>query len=666
MQVPSFPRRRRRAARWPQAAILVLACLAAGPGAAKKPATLTADPATKLLLKPAEVIQVVVSPNGGKLAIARKTDKTIEVTVNSFPGMKVLRTIKPGNVGDIRAVRWLDDARLVIGTDAAVAVDRTAITIAMPSMFIVPVAGGRATQMPMNFVATIEGDPDHLLVSNCTRMVDGDCVMEVRKVGTAPGAGTGELVVEAPDSHSVLLTDDLGHVRFAVGWSKDGRSRTWVNDGVGKAWTLINDESQTGLSVYPMGVAADGKSGFLQSQRAEGTDAVEHYDFATGRRTEVLRAPGSDPLGLILATTTREPIGAWFDKTHPQPRFWTPGHPQAVLLAEAQSRFPGATFVLTSISSDNQRAVLFVGDDRDAGSFHLYDRATGKATLLARARPWLAADKMAPAREISLPARDGLPLKGILTTPVHAGGSPLPMVVLVHGGPYEIADGWGFDDEVQILAQQGFAVLQVNFRGSGGYGKAFVDKGMRQWGKAMQDDVTDATRWAIAQGIADPARLCIYGASYGAYAALMGAAREPDLYRCAAGYAGVYDLKKLYKWDNLRRTDLGKDFLRRAIGSDEADMAQSSPMLQAQRIKAAVFLAHGEMDERSDIRFARAMQKALNKTRKDKVELVTYPWQGHGLVDPAQREDFFARLLAFLHANLDATKQTGAAVASSP
>jgi dipeptidyl aminopeptidase/acylaminoacyl peptidase len=644
---------------------IALACAATGPAcAAKKPVLMTADATTKLLLKPAEVTQVVVSPDGQRVAIARKKDKTILVTVNSFPDLKVLRTIQPGNVGAIQTVRWLDDARLVVGTDAAISIDGTGITFAMPSMFIVPVAGGRATQMPMNFVATIDGDPEHLLVSSCTRMVDGDCVMEVRKVGTAPGAGAGELVVEAPDSHSILMSDDLGHVRFAVGWSKDGRSRTWVNDPMGKAWSLINDESRTGLSVYPMGVAADGKSGFLQSQRIEGTDAVERYDFATGQRTEVLRAPDSDPLGLILATTTKEPIGAWFDTTHPQARFWSPSHPQALLLAEAQPRFPGAFFTLTSISRDNQRAVLFVGDDRDAGTFYLYDRATGKATVVARARPWLAADRMAPAREISLQARDGLPLKGILTTPLHARSGPLPTVVLVHGGPYEIADSWGFDDEVQILAQHGFAVLQVNFRGSGGYGKAFVDKGMRQWGKAMQDDVTDATRWAIAQGIADPARLCIYGASYGAYAALMGVAREPDLYRCAAGYAGVYDLKKLYKWDNLRRTDLGKEFLRRAIGSDEAEMAQSSPMLQAPRIKAKVFLAHGEMDQRSDIRFARAMQKALNKSREERVELVTYPWQGHGLVNPEQREDFFARLLAFLHANLDQPAPVG--VASSP
>ena len=633
-------------------AVVALCAAAADVAAAQKRKTLSIDPTSELLFKAPEVLKVELSPDGKRLAIGKEDKTGSFVTVNSWPEMKVLRTIKPGNVGAINTVRWLDDARLLIGTDADFRIDKDGITIAFPSVFVVPVAGGKATQMPANFLATIDGDPNHLLVTRCTRMVDGDCVLEIFKVATGPDAGPGERVMEAPDSHCTVITDDRGLVRMAIGWNKDGQSRTWISAD-GKAWTLVNEEARSGVTMYPLGTSADGKSGFVQTERLDGTDVVERFDFATRARTEVQRAEGSDPIETILATDVQEPIGAWYDQTRPQPRFWNPKHPHAQLLVEAQAAFPGKKFELTSTSADAQRAVLAVSDDREPGAFYLYDRATRKPALVARSRPWLVEARMATTRELDLRARDGLPLKGLLTLPHGSAGKAMPTVVLVHGGPYWIADAWGFNEETQLLAQHGFAVLQVNFRGSSGYGKPFMDKGMRQWGRAMQDDVTDATRWAIAEGIADPARVCIYGASYGAYAALMGAAREPDLYRCAAGLAGIYDLKKMYKWSTLRRSDLGRGFLHRALGTDEAQLAASSPMQLADRIKADVLLAHGKLDDTSDIRFAKAMQKALNKARERDVELVVYDDQGHSFDDMEAQGDFYARLLKFLHASLD-------------
>src|SRR5690606_10651105 len=161
--------------------------------------------------------------------------------------------------------------------------------------------------------------------------------------------------------------------------------------------------------------------------------------------------------------------------------------------------------------------------------------------------------RMAPMKPIGFTARDGLAIHGFLTVPREAGGRPPPMVVMPHGGPFGIFDRWGFDRDAQLLAAAGYAVLQVNFRGSGNYGRAFKQAGAQQWGRAMQDDVTDATLWAITQGHADPERICIYGASYGAYAALMGVVREPGLYRCAIGYVGVYDLPPMVK-DDLGRS----------------------------------------------------------------------------------------------------------------
>jgi dipeptidyl aminopeptidase/acylaminoacyl peptidase len=160
---------------------------------------------------------------------------------------------------------------------------------------------------------------------------------------------------------------------------------------------------------------------------------------------------------------------------------------------------------------------------------------------------------------------------------------------------------------------------------------------------------------------------CIYGASYGAYAAMMGAIRQAALYRCAAGYAGVHDLNKLYRWDSLRKSDLGREFLHRAVGTDRADLAANSPAQHAGRIRASVFLAHARLDGIADLRFARPLEKAINRTRDQRVELIEYPNQGrHGLRVPAQREDFYARLLAFLHDNLDAPGAPVEAAGAAP
>src|SRR5690606_15979758 len=179
----------------------------------------------------------------------------------------------------------------------------------------------------------------------------------------------------------------------------------------------------------------------------------------------------------------------------------------------------------------------------------LFDTADMHASLIVARDEQVDSERMSPMRPFELKARDGLALHGFVTTPAGGSGKAMPMVVMPHGGPFGIFDAWGFDKDAQLLAASCYALLQVTFRGSGNYGRAFRLAGARQWGGTMQDDGTDATRWAISEGIADPERICIYGASYGAYSALMGVVREPDLYRCAIGYVGVYDLPLMRRED---------------------------------------------------------------------------------------------------------------------
>jgi dipeptidyl aminopeptidase/acylaminoacyl peptidase len=215
---------------------------------------------------------------------------------------------------------------------------------------------------------------------------------------------------------------------------------------------------------------------------------------------------------------------------------------------------------------------------------------------------------MAAVQPVSFKARDGLTVKGYLTLPPGSDGKRLPMVVMPHGGPFGVYDQWRFEDDSQILAGAGYAVLQVNYRGSGNYGRAFRTAGARQWGGAMQDDLTDATRWAIAQGHADAGRICIYGASYGGYAALMGVAKEPGLYRCAAGYVGVYDLPTMHTHGDIQQRGSGETYLRRWIGERDA-LAAVSPNRMADKIKVPVFLAAGGEDQRAPIEHSEMMER---------------------------------------------------------
>jgi len=613
--------------------------------AAAKESPVEADLITKQLLRRAEFEQVQISPNGKLLAIAqRKTDRTI-VTINDRETLAVIRKLDPRENAEVETLEWLDDERLIVGANYINGMYGVAFTD--PTLFIVRVDGSEAYQLPANFVSTIDGDPDRILVSRCRKWVDDDCILELHTAELRKRLKQSEFLLAAPDSHSYIRTDRKGKARFAVGYYKDGTTKTWIRSADDKSWTLINDESKTKLEVWPVGVAADGSSGFAISERSEGTDAIERVEFATGKRTELLRETTSDPLDIMYSVVGKEPIGAVFGATKPQLRFWNEAHPDARILLGLQKAFPGKLARLINASKDGNLAVVYTSSDRDPGSFYVLDRQAKTAALVAQASPWLQSEQLGSAREFSFTARDGLLLHGLLTIPPGSSGKNLPLVVLPHGGPFGIVDRWGFDHEAQILATHGFAVVQVNFRGSGGYGRAFMDRGMLQWGKAMQDDVTDATQWAVSQGIADASRMCIYGGSYGGYAAMMGVIREPSLYRCAAGYAGVYDLNKLYKWTGMRRTVVGRDYLSRYVGTDKAELAAYSPAQLPDKIKVPVLLAHGSQDGIVEVLFARDMNKALKK-HKQPTELIVYPYMGHGLVLEEQRNDFYARLLVFL------------------
>ncbi len=455
------------------------------------------------------------------------------------------------------------------------------------------------------------------------------------------------MVTQAPVRNAGFLTDNAGNVRFAIGTDTDFSDRIYYRDAGSKDWTLFGDSKQQGDLQYPIGFSSDDKIVYLQVEHAQGPDSIVAWNAATDERKEVFRDDDTDPSALYA---NGKLVGVEVMDGLPRKVFFDPESDIARIYRKLESAFAGENIYITSTTSDENTALVLTQSDRNPGDFFVFDATTNKASQLLSRKDWIDPARTAHVKPISFKARDGLEIHGYLTSPVGGETKNTPLILYVHGGPYHVHDEWGFDKDAQILAAHGYAVLQVNFRGSAGYGRAFALAGKREWGGKMQDDMTDATRWAIQQGIADPKRICLYGASYGGYASLMGVAKEPGLYACAAGYVGVYDLPTMHTDGDIQERASGEAYLNEWIGLKE-DVARISPNRIAEQIKVPVFLAAGGEDERAPIQHTEMMEKALRKAGAT-VEAVYYPTEGHGFYKVENERDFYGKLLSFFQRHL--------------
>jgi dipeptidyl aminopeptidase/acylaminoacyl peptidase len=317
-------------------------------------------------------------------------------------------------------------------------------------------------------------------------------------------------------------------------------------------------------------------------------------------------------------------------------------------------RLPGYENHLTSHSRDETKYIVHSASDRTMGSYHLLDMAAMELTKLFDISPWLDEEKLAPMEPVSYSSRDGLEVGGYLTLPVGCDRRNLPLVVNPHGGPWT-RDGWGFNPEVQFLANRGFAVLQVNYRGSAGFGRRFLESGFRQWGLAMQDDLTDGVRWAIDEGIADPQRIAIYGGSYGGYAALSGLTKTPDLYSCGVSYVGV---SNLFTWI-AAIPPYWKPYLEmlyEMVGHPDKDgerLRETSPFFNADRIKVPLLVAQGANDPRVTKQESDQIVEAL-RGRGVQVDYLVKENEGHGFSNEENRFEFYRAMERFLAEHLTA------------
>lgn len=459
-----------------------------------------------------------------------------------------------------------------------------------------------------------------------------------------------KLISDLAEPRVKFVLQENDSARFALGADEKSTQLTlYKADGEGH-WKLVPPDEQGG-TLRPIAFLRGDE--FLATYHKSGEPAaLVRQSLKTGRRTVIASDPDAD-FSVMQMTSDHPaiPFAAVATSGIPKTMLIEPQHPDALLFKELGKQFQGEGMSFVNFSDDGKKLLFHVSSDRDPGSYYLYDRATNKADLLFSNMPLIDPEQMATMKPIHFKARDGLAIEGYLTLPADAAKGKLPLVVVPHGGPHGVHDDWSFDSTTQFLASRGYAVLQVNFRGSGGHGENFMTAGYGQWGGAMMDDIVDGVRYAVANHGIDPQRVCSYGVSFGGYASLMLAVREPEMFKCVIGEAGIYDLPFLLTDDAAQRKPESEAWRRKYIGEDRAVQVRFSPALNAERIKANVLLVHGEKDEISPIEHFERMTAALAKAGHP-AETMKVPKEGHGFYDQANRIALYQRIEAFLAKNI--------------
>ncbi len=462
---------------------------------------------------------------------------------------------------------------------------------------------------------------------------------------------TGELTREVENPGFIgWLADSQLVVRGAAAPQPDGSIILMVRGGPGEDWrALLTIAAEDALTSSPVAFSEDGASLLMVSSVGADTGRLVRVDLATGTTEVLAEDPDCDVTAVRLHPDTREPQIVTFLKDRSEYRVLDPD--VEADLAAIRALHPGDPSFADADDTDRTWLVGFT-NDTGAIPYYSYDRDTRSGQFLFEHQPELSRYELAPMEPFSFTSRDGLTIHGYATFPPGAGREGLPVVLNVHGGPWA-RDAWGFHPEAQWLANRGYLCVQVNFRGSTGYGKAFVNAGDREWGGRMHDDLVDAVAFAAGQGWADPARVAIYGGSYGGYAALVGAAFTPELFRCAVDIVRPSNLKTLIETIPAYWAPMIAQF-HRSVGdpAKDADFLWSrSPLSRADNISIPLLIAQGANDPRVKQAESEQIVAALVKAGIEH-EYMLFPDEGHGFAKPENRLRFYAAAERFLARHL--------------
>ncbi|BAX81614.1 S9 family peptidase [Labilibaculum antarcticum] len=465
---------------------------------------------------------------------------------------------------------------------------------------------------------------------------------------------TGELTMlyENPGNISGWITDHDGKLRAAMSVTDMVNStllyRETENDEFKPVITTSFKET-----LSPQFFTFDNKMLYASSNIGRDKQEIVIVDPATGKETESLFAHDMVDVESLSYSKKRKVLTyALYSTDMVHYKFFDDESEK--MYNRVKKELSAYDCYFTSTNKNEDKYLVRTYSDRSLGAYYFYDKNTDELKLISSVSPWMNEEHMAKMKPIHYTSRDGKLIHGYLTLPVGVKAKKLPVVVNPHGGPWA-RDEWGFNPEIQFLANRGYAVLQMNFRGSTGYGRDFWECSFKQWGQSMQDDITDGVKWAIEQGIADKDRIAIYGGSYGGYATLAGLAFTPDLYKCGVDYVGVSNMFTFMKtfppyWEPYRQMlyEMAGDPVK-----DSLMFTQISPAFHADKITAALFVAQGANDPRVNLAESDQMVEAM-KARGVEVEYLVKDDEGHGFRNQENRFDFYRTMETFLDAHMKA------------
>jgi dipeptidyl aminopeptidase/acylaminoacyl peptidase len=388
-------------------------------------------------------------------------------------------------------------------------------------------------------------------------------------------------------------------------------------------------------------------TGYAVADKGTGRFAVYHYDFRNDVIGDaVFEHPEVDVDDVDYSSRTGELATISYVDDRDRIVWLEPDMKK--VQARIDRAFPGSVNRVVSRDADGRTMIVWVGGASDPGTYYVFDRGKGEMRLLAKPYTALEGKRLSTVEPVRYAARDGLTIPAYLTLPAGRAAKGLPLIVMPHGGPF-VRDKWTYDSWVQLLANRGYAVLQPNFRGSTGYGQAFAEAGAGQFGRKMQDDLDDGVAWLAKRGLVDPKRVCIMGASYGGYAAMWAAVRNPEIYRCAVSFAGISHVPPMIRYSSQRwiAKRYYQDWRDRIRGAEKFDLDKVSPLTLASRVRIPIMIAHGREDQVVPVAQSTMMHQALER-KKIPHEYIIYDGEGHGFEKEANSIDFLKRVDAFL------------------
>lgn len=589
-----------------------------------------------------------LSPDSSMMSFIRRRGEETQFIISDVNSKRVVRAFASDPKNQFEWYSWVTNDKLLVSV--SVAGTFFGDEVRYTRLFLVQVQDGTMTRL-VGRTEVVEGDNvihvaedgSHILVSIQKSIYDYPSVLRLELVPN----GKVETVQNPREGVWDWVADDQGVVRLGTGWTNKKLNIFYRPDAASdlKLIAKLKEDDADDRYWDALQIISGSNEGYVLSEGENGRVGLRRYNFATRETVETVYEHTDWDLDSVTLRKGK-PYAAYYTADRDEV-YWFDAENRKQHAALRKALGDVEVWV-ASRADDGSRMLVWAGSEVDPGVLYMFDPAAGVLDEVAQYRPNLDIRQLAQPRPIRYTARDGMEIRGYLTLPRGRSAKNLPLVIMPHGGPFGVRDRLAYNDELQLLANRGYAVLQPNFRGSGGYGNDFFEAGTGQVGRGMQDDLDDAMDWAVSEGIADPKRVCVVGGSYGGYAALWAVLRNPERYACAASWAGVTDWDKMLAYDKRYLTSkASKSWSSRVRGDAAFDLDAVSPYRLAAQLSRPVLLAHGTADDNVPFKQHELMVSAARKAPVPLTTLVV-EGEGHSFTSSESEQRWFDALDAFL------------------